>query len=104
MKSKKSLLLSIIAVVMLLVITVGVSYAFFSYTKKGTTENSIKTGTITFLYTEVTGVGKGIKIEDALPMTDEQGKLQTGNGNVFEFKITSDTLSNTSIPYEVTAR
>ena len=104
MKNKKSLLLSVIAVVMLLVITIGVSYAFFSYTKKGTTENSIKTGTITFLYTEVTGVGKGIKIEDALPMTDEQGKLQTGNGNVFEFKITSDTLSNTSIPYEVTAR
>ena len=51
MKNKKSLVLSVIAVVMLLVITIGVSYAFFSYTKKGTTENSIKTGTITFLYT-----------------------------------------------------
>ena len=104
MKNKKSLLLSVIAVVMLLVITIGVSYAFFSYTKKGTTENSIKTGTITFLYTEVTGVGKGIKIEDSLPISDDQGKLLTGSGNVFEFKITSDTLSNTSIPYEVTAR
>ena len=104
MKNKKSLVLSVIAVVMLLVITIGVSYAFFSYTKKGTTENSIKTGTITFLYTEVTGVGKGIKIEDSLPISDDQGKLLTGSGNVFEFKITSDTLSNTSIPYEVTAR
>ncbi|MCI5967126.1 MAG: glycine-rich protein [Tenericutes bacterium] len=104
MKKKKQLVLTVIAIVTLIVITIGVSYAFFSYTKKGTTENSIKTGTITFLYTEVTGVGKGIKIEDSLPMTDEQGKLQTGNGNVFEFKVTSDTLSNTSIPYEVTAR
>ena len=104
MKNKKSLVLSVIAVVMLLVITIGVSYAFFSYTKKGTTENSIKTGTITFLYTEVTGVGKGIKIEDSLPISDDQGKLLTGSGNVFEFKITSDTLSNTSIPYEITAR
>ena len=104
MKNKKSLVLSVIAVVMLLVITIGVSYAFFSYTKKGTTENSIKTGTITFMYTEVTGVGKGIKIEDSLPISDDQGKLLTGSGNVFEFKITSDTLSNTSIPYEVTAR
>ena len=94
MKNKKSLLLSVIAVVMLLVITIGVSYAFFSYTKKGTTENSIKTGTITFLYTEVTGVGKGIKIEDSLPISDDQGKLLTGSGNVFEFKITSDTLTN----------
>ncbi len=104
MKKKKQLVLTVISIVTLVVITIGVSYAFFSYTKKGTTENSIKTGTITFLYTEVTGVGKGIKIEDSLPMTDEQGKLQTGNGNVFEFKVTSDTLSNTSIPYEVTAR
>ena len=104
MKNKNSLALSVIAVVMLLVVTIGVSYAFFSYTKKGTTENSIKTGTITFLYTEVTGVGKGIKIEDSLPISDDQGKLLTGSGNVFEFKITSDTLSNTSIPYEVTAR
>ena len=101
---KKGLVLSVIAVVMLLVITIGISYAFFSYTKKGTTENSIKTGTITFLYTEVTGVGKGIKIEDSLPISDDQGKLLTGSGNVFEFKITSDTLSNTSIPYEITAR
>ena len=104
MKNKKNLVLSVIAIVMLLVVTIGVSYAFFSYTKKGTTENSIKTGTITFLYTEVTGVGKGIKIEDSLPISDDQGKLLTGSGNVFEFKITSDTLSNTSIPYEVTAR
>ena len=104
MKNKKNLVLTVIAVVMLLVVTIGVSYAFFSYTKKGTTENSIKTGTITFIYTEVTGVGKGIKIEDSLPISDDQGKLLTGSGNVFEFKITSDTLSNTSIPYEVTAR
>ena len=104
MKNKKSLVLSVIAVVMLLVITIGVSYAFFNYTKKGTIENSIKTGSITFLYTEVKGVGKGIRIEDSLPISDDQGKLLTGSGNVFEFKITSDTLSNTSIPYEVTAR
>ena len=104
MKNRNNILLSILGIITLVIVTVGVSYAFFSYTKKGTTENSIKTGTITFLYTEVTGVGKGIKIEDSLPISDDQGKLLTGSGNVFEFKITSDTLSNTSIPYEVTAR
>ena len=104
MKNRNNILLSILGIITLVIVTVGVSYAFFSYTKKGTTENSIKTGTITFMYTEVTGVGKGIKIEDSLPISDDQGKLLTGSGNVFEFKITSDTLSNTSIPYEVTAR
>ena len=104
MKNRNNILLSILGIITLVIVTVGVSYAFFSYTKKGTTENSIKTGTITFMYTEVTGVGKGIKIEDSLPISDDQGKLLTGSGNVFEFKITSDTLSNTGIPYEITAR
>ncbi|MCI5967565.1 MAG: hypothetical protein MRZ42_04210, partial [Tenericutes bacterium] len=66
MKNRNNILLSILGIITLVIVTVGVSYAFFSYTKKGTTENSIKTGTITFLYTEVTGVGKGIKIEDSL--------------------------------------
>ena len=37
-------------------------------------------------------------------MTDEQGKAQTGNGNVFNFKVTSTTTKDVSIPYEVTAR
>ena len=72
--------------------------------KNGTTENSVKTGIITFLYTEVDAKGAGISIEDALPMTDEQGKAQTGNGNVFNFKVTSTTTKDVSIPYEVTAR
>ena len=101
---KKEILWMLVALVSLAVITLGVSVAFFNYTKEGTTENTVTSGTITFLYTEVSGVGKGIQISDAYPMTDEQGKEQTGQGSYFDFKITSQTASNISIPYEVTAR
>lgn len=104
MNKKKTMLLTLVSILTLTLITLGVSLAFFNYMKKGTTENSVKTGTITFLYTEVDAKGAGISIEDALPMTDEQGKAQTGNGNVFNFKVTSTTTKDVSIPYEVTAR
>ena len=54
---KKQIIITLIAIISLIVITVGVTYAFFNYAKEGTTDNTIKTGTITFLYTEVSGVG-----------------------------------------------
>jgi len=104
MNNKKGLMLSLLGIIGLIVITVGVTYAFFNYTKEGTTDNAITTGTITFLYTEVSGVGRGISIDDAFPISDTQGKAQTGEGKVFDFKVTSTTQMDASIPYEVTAR
>ena len=103
-RKKKGLILTVIALLGLVVITAGVTYAFFNYTKQGTTDNTVTTGTITFLYTEVSGVGKGISIKEAYPVSDEVGKAQTGEGKVFDFKITSTTPNKTNIPYEITAR
>ena len=100
----KQIIVTVLAIVSLIVITVGVSYSFFTYTREGTTENVIKSGSITFLYTEVSKVGRGIELSDAYPISDEEGKMQTGEGKVFDFKVTSTTSSSTSIPYEVTAR
>jgi len=103
-RRKKELFLSILGILALVAITTGVTFAFFNYTKEGTTENAITTGTITFLYTEVSGVGRGINIDDAYPISDDAGKKQVGEGNVFDFKVTSTTPSNADISYEVTAR
>ena len=52
MNKKKSLILSLVGVLSLVLITAGVTYAFFNYAKEGTTENTITTGTITFIYEE----------------------------------------------------
>ena len=103
-KNSTGLLLSILGVLSLVLITAGVTYAFFSYTKEGLTENVIRTGTITFVYDEVTQQGNGILIENALPMDDATGKGLTGDRNVFNFKVTSNTPSSATIPYVVTAR
>ena len=101
---KKQIFLTLVAVLSLILITVGVSYSLFTYSKIGVTDNIIKTGKINFLYTEVSGIGKGISLTDAFPISDEEGKLQTGEGKVFDFKITSTIEMNSSISYEVTAR
>jgi len=101
---KKQIIITLIAIISLILITVGVTYAFFNYAKEGTTDNTIKTGSITFLYTEVSGVGKGISLTEAYPVADSIGKVQVGEGKVFDFKVTSNISMNSNIGYQVTAR
>ena len=101
---KKQIIITLIAIISLIVITVGVTYAFFNYAKEGTTDNTIQTGSITFLYTEVSGVGKGISLTEAYPVADSIGKVQVGEGKVFDFKVTSNISMNSNIGYQVTAR
>jgi len=101
---KKQIIITLIAIISLIVITVGVTYAFFNYAKEGTTDNTIKTGSITFLYTEVSGVGKGISLTEAYPVADSIGKVQVGEGKIFDFKVTSNISMNSNIGYQVTAR
>ena len=105
MKNKnKQIIITLIAIISLIVITVGVTYAFFNYAKEGTTDNTLQTGSITFLYTEVSGVGKGISLTEAYPVADSIGKVQVGEGKVFDFKVTSNISMNSNIGYQVTAR
>lgn len=101
---QQSRTLLILALVLLVLVTAGVSYAFFNYTRMGETENTITTGTITFLYDEKEAVGNGISIVDAYPMSDTKGMVQTGANNTFDFQILATATGNANIPYEVTAR
>lgn len=103
-KKTTGLLLSILGVISLVLITAGVTYAFFSYAKEGVTENKLSTGTIVFHYDERADTGRAINITNALPITDEQGKALIGNNEVFDFKVTSTIRGDMPIPYTVTVR
>ena len=81
-------------------IIVGVTYAFFSYSKEGSKENTITTGSLTFLYDEQEREGNGITLTNAFPMSDEDGKSQSGDNNVFDFQVLATTKGE-SISYEV---
>ena len=101
---KKAIILSIIGLIGLVIVTVGITYAVFTYTKLGTTDNTVTSGTLKFLYTENTGVKTGIKLTNALPISDTQGKALDGDNNVFDFSIEATNTGTETIPYEVTLR
>ncbi len=103
-KKSTGLLLSILGVLSLVLITAGVTYAFFSYAKEGETTNTLTTGTITFYYDEKNGAGKGINIEEAMPMDDNAGMALVGDTQVFDFQITSEVSKGAKIPYLITVR
>ena len=100
--SSKQVLLSVLAVAILVVAVVGVSFAFFTYSKQGETVNTITTGTLVFSYNEPTN---GILLEDAVPMSDSDAKTTLVSGrNVFDFTVTSTINGNATINYEITAK
>ncbi|MEG2283152.1 MAG: hypothetical protein RSB99_00790 [Bacilli bacterium] len=99
--STKQVLLSVLGVAILVVAVVGVSFAFFTYSQAGTTENTITTGTLVFKYDEKTS---GINLTNAVPITDVEGKALTGASNVFDFSVTSTIKGNTTISYEISAK
>ena len=98
MEKKRKTLISILLVLSIVLITVGTTYAWFSYSKTGNEENTISSGTIKFHYAEG---NRNIELVDALPMTDAEGMSQA---NVFDFTITSETSSTIEVPYYVTVR
>ena len=101
---RKTLILSVIGIIGLIIVTIGITYAVFTYTKLGTTDNTVTSGTLKFLYTENTGVKTGIKLTNALPISDTQGKALDGDNNVFDFSIEATNTGTEAIPYEVTLR
>ena len=99
MKKKRMILVGSILIA-LLFITVGVTYAFYTYRGQGQRENTVKTGELSFVYDEQRQEGNQVSLTNAFPMTDEQGKGQVGNNSVFEFIITA-TTKGAPISYEI---
>jgi len=98
-KSKKTLV-AVLATLGIILTTLGITVAWFSYSGNGTRENSISSGSITFIYEENEDVGNGILLEDAMPMPDSYGKAQN---DWFDFKVKSSS-GKANIPYEITLR
>ena len=101
MKNKKTqLILSILMILALVMITIGVTYAFFNYQKEGETVNSLRTGRIIFNSTNDTGTV--FRIENALPTIDADGSID--DEHVFDFTITAINSGSQPINYAITAR
>ncbi|MEG1495084.1 MAG: hypothetical protein RR406_02105 [Bacilli bacterium] len=98
----KQVLVSSIALVALVAITVGVSYAFFNYSKLGSKVNTVTTGVLSFAYTEATSGNNGVSLTNAMPKSDNDGKIQIGATNAFDFTVTA-SASGATIDYSIAA-
>ena len=93
--------LMIVAVIVLFIAVVGVSYAAFSYTRTGEKLNVITTGIIRMSYEESSNV---ISIDKALPTTDATGKVRLKDGEYFDFTLSTTIQGSTNVNWEIAAQ
>lgn len=98
--SSKQVLLSVLGIAVLVVAVVGVSFAFFTYSKTGTKNNTLTTGNIFFNFTE----GNAINLTNEFPRTDASGEaLTTTQNGALEFSVVGYDSSEKGIAYTVYA-
>lgn len=97
--NSKNVILSVLAVAILLIAVIGISYAIFLFTSAGKEKNIVRTGSITMHYIESdTNV---ISITNAMPTADEVGKNQT---EYFDFRLEANVNGKATIDYEIRAK
>lgn len=77
--NKKTLILSIVGILVLVIAVVGVSFAMYSFTGTGSKENVIKTGTINMSFDP----DNNFNVTNQYPMSDAKGIAQTENRATF---------------------
>ena len=101
LKKNKEKIFMIVAVIVLFIAVIGVSYAAFSYTRTGEKLNAITTGAIRMSYEESSNV---ISIDKALPTTDATGKVRLKEGEYFDFTLSTTIQGTTNVNWEIAAQ
>lgn len=94
---KKTLILTIIGVLVLVIAVIGVSFAMYSFTGTGTVNNVIRTGTVSVSYAEAST----ITLTNQYPMTDAVGSAQSGANTTLQFTVSATMSGAMNIQYEV---
>ena len=95
--SNKQVLLSVIGVAILVVAVVGVSFAFFNYTRTGPA-NTIRTGTISFATDQSV-----INVNNVFPIDASTVGTDTDNVKTATVEITGNTNYSNGIDFTITA-
>ena len=95
---KKTLIISILGVFIVIVALLGVTYAFFNYTRTGPA-NTVGTGRIYFDHTQ----GNTINMENAFPISSTAAQTDTTNAKTVQIIVTGDTDYSGGEEYLLTA-
>lgn len=96
MDKKNQILMSVLGVFALVIVTVGVSYAFFSYSRVGETTNTITSGDIQFSYVE----GTTAVLTNAFPVADAVGAAD--ETKPYTFTVSGSQTGQADLRYNVT--
>ncbi len=97
--NSKQIVLSLIGIVLLIIAVVGVSFAFFTYSKTGSKNNVITTGNITFSFNDAEN---NVVITNQFPKT--AAEALDGSQKSFDFSVTGNIpTGNGPMNYEVYA-
>ncbi len=105
----RTVVLTIVATIVLILSCIGLSFATLQYASKGIQTNTITTGKLSMTYSEDS---EGISITNANPMSDEAGMQLTDVANIdgsystrntFRFSVSSTIVGTGQIGYEITA-
>ena len=109
MRSGYKITLSILTIMILVTITIGTSYAYYSVTSEQTRPNEVNTVCFDISYTEGTN---SINLENAYPMSEEKALTltpytftvknncnSTNSTGAINYMVTLNTLTNASATY-----
>jgi len=96
--SSKNFILWTIAIIVVIISIVGLSFAFLNYSRTSTTQATIEAGEVMLGYIEQTN---GISLENALPVTDEAALNTTDTNAYFDFYVTYSFPATVSLKYEI---
>lgn len=94
---RKYIIYLLLFVVLLFFCVFGITYSIY---KPDNDDQEINTGNIVFTYSDVGKAGNGIAIKNAVPITDELGKVMMGSNQYFDFSITA-TTNKASLQYKI---
>ncbi len=99
-KNQKKKVMILVLVLGLVLLTIGGTYAFFTYSRQGVEEHVLTTGSLYFVYDELQDQeGNQISIGNAFPVSDENGIEQEKPG-MFEFEVRAKN-QGVDINYEI---
>ena len=97
MNNKKKIMLPMILGLLMVITVIGVTYAFFNYTRTGLA-NAIRVGRIYFNHEE----GDSISLQNVFPISSEQAATDTTNAKTLSISVIGDTDYDGGIEYVVT--
>lgn len=90
----------LIAVLLCVLLTIGITVVAVTVTKKGDKVNTITT---TNVMLDITESNNGISITNAMPTTDTTGKTLSKTGEYFDFNVITTVNGQAKITYEISA-